>query len=63
MGSEIDEAKGRRLRIEMRALCRLALIGLLISLLAAGCANSDAASDKDRHGSFYGGISGGGTWP
>jgi len=40
-----------------------ALIGLLLALLAAGCANDGAASDNDRHGSFYGGISGGGTWP
>ena len=47
----------------MKALRRPALIGLLISLLAAGCVDSDAASDKDRHGSFYGGISGAGTWP
>ena len=42
-----------------------ALIGLLLSLLAAGCAESEsgAASDNDKHSGFYGGVSGGGTWP
>jgi hypothetical protein len=47
----------------MKALRWLALIGLLLSLLAAGCADSGAASDNDKHNGFYGGISGGGTWP
>jgi hypothetical protein len=40
-----------------------ALIGLLLSLLAAGCADSGAASDDKRHPVFYGGTTGGGTWP
>jgi hypothetical protein len=50
---------------------RLGLLGLLVILMAAGCANSrdtsDAnnrdTSDNDKRGGFYGGISGGGTWP
>jgi len=40
------------------------LLGLVVSLLTAGCADNGAASDNDRHGGgFYGGISGGGSWP
>jgi hypothetical protein len=37
------------------------LLGLLAMLLAAGCANKDIASDNDKRGGFYGGISAGGT--
>ena len=40
-----------------------ALIGLLLSLLAAGCAANGESADSDKRGGFYGGISGGGTWP
>jgi hypothetical protein len=40
-----------------------ALLALLVSLLMAGCADNGAASDNQRRGGFYGGISGGGTWP
>jgi len=40
------------------------MLSLLMSLLwAAGCADDGAAAENGRHGSFYGGISGGGTWP
>jgi len=39
------------------------LLWLLVSLLSAGCADNGAASDNGKRGGFYGGISGGGTWP
>ena len=39
------------------------LLGLLASLLTAACADNGTASDNDKRGGFYGGISDGGTWP
>ena len=39
------------------------LLALLLTVLAAGCAASGTASDKDERRGFYGGISGGGTVP
>jgi len=42
---------------------RIAVIWFLLSLLVAGCADTGAASDNDRRGVFYGGISGGGSRP
>jgi hypothetical protein len=39
------------------------MIVLLLPLLVAGCADTGAASDNDKRGVFYGGISGGRTWP
>jgi hypothetical protein len=39
------------------------LLGLLVLLLAPACADNGSASDNDRRGGFYGGISGGGSWP
>jgi hypothetical protein len=41
----------------------LALIGLLLTLLSAGCAATGATSDDDKHPVFYGGVNGGGTRP
>ena len=41
----------------------LAIAGLLLSLLVAGCADTGASSDNDKRGGFYGGIIGGGTRP
>jgi hypothetical protein len=41
----------------------LALIGLVLSLAIAGCADTGATSDNDKRGVFYGGVSGGHTWP
>ena len=41
----------------------LVLTVLVFGFLVVGCAASDTASDNDKHGGFYGGISGGGTWP
>ena len=38
---------------------RLALLSVLVGLVLAGCARSDTTSDDDRHGVFYGGVSGG----
>lgn len=41
----------------------LAILGLLICLVVAGCAQNGKTSDDDhnsRFGGFYGGISGGG---
>ena len=39
------------------------LLGLLMALLVAGCADNGASSDTDRRGVFYGGISAGGARP
>jgi hypothetical protein len=39
------------------------LLGLLVVLLVAGCADSGTSSDKDKRGVFYGGISAGGARP
>jgi hypothetical protein len=39
------------------------LLGLLLALSAAGCADDRAASDGDKRGGFYGGVSAGGTRP
>jgi hypothetical protein len=49
---------GRRLWALWRVLTALGFV-----FLAVGCAGSGTASDNDEHGGFYGGISGGGTWP
>jgi hypothetical protein len=46
-----------------RTMPLIAVLGLLLSLLVAGCADTGAASDNDRRGVFYGGISGGGSRP
>src|SRR5437016_5077680 len=46
-----------------RVIMRLALIGLLLSLTLAGCADHSVTSDNDRRPVFYGGISGGGSRP
>jgi hypothetical protein len=47
----------------MRTRFWLALIGLLLSMLGAGCADSGTSSDNDKRAIFYGGITGGGTRP
>ena len=39
------------------------VMALMLSLVAAGCADSGAASDNDKRGVFYGGVSAGGTRP
>ena len=39
------------------------VIGLVLSLLTAGCADPGTASDNDKRGVFYGGVSAGGTRP
>jgi hypothetical protein len=39
------------------------VLGLMLSLLAAGCADPAATSDNDKRGVFYGGVSAGGTRP
>jgi hypothetical protein len=39
------------------------LLGLLVVLLVAGCADSGNSSDNDKRGVFYGGISAGGARP
>jgi hypothetical protein len=39
------------------------LLGLVATLLAAGCVNKDTGSDNDQRGGFYGGVSAGGTRP
>jgi hypothetical protein len=45
----------------MRGRFWLAVIGMLFSLAATGCADTGAASDSDKRGVFYGGVSGGHT--
>src|SRR5215469_11162002 len=40
-----------------------AVLGLVLPLLAAGCADTGSSSDNDRHSVFYGGVSGGGLRP
>jgi hypothetical protein len=47
----------------MRTRFWFGVIGLLSALLAAGCADTGATSGDDKRGVFYGGISGGRTWP
>ena len=51
----------------MRTRRGLAVIGLLLALLTAGltagCADPGSTSDNDKRGVFYGGVTGGGTWP
>jgi hypothetical protein len=39
------------------------VMALMLSLVAAGCADTGAASDNDKRGVFYGGVSAGGTRP
>ncbi len=39
------------------------VMALMLSLVAAGCADPGAASDNDKRGVFYGGVSAGGTRP
>jgi hypothetical protein len=39
------------------------VIGLMLLLLAAGCADVGATSDNDKRGVFYGGVSAGGARP
>ena len=41
----------------------LPVLGLLATLLMAGCVNKDVASDNDQRAGFYGGVSAGGTRP
>ena len=50
-------------RRDMRARFRLGVIGLLLSLTLAGCADSAAGSDNDKRGVFYGGVTGGYSRP
>jgi hypothetical protein len=47
----------------MKATRWPALIGLLLSLMTAGCANDGAASDNAKNTGFYGGASGGWSHP
>jgi hypothetical protein len=47
----------------MRTRCIFAVIGLMLAVLAAGCADTGGTSDNDKRGVFYGVITGGGTRP
>ena len=47
----------------IKIACWRLLFGLVATLLAAGCANKDTASDNNQRGGFYGGVSAGGTRP
>jgi hypothetical protein len=63
MGSEIDEGKGRRIAMRIKIARWAPVLGLLATLLVAGCANKDITSDSDKRGGLYGGVSAGGTRP
>jgi hypothetical protein len=39
------------------------VMGLMLSLLAVGCADAGSTSDNDKRGVFYGGVRAGGTRP
>jgi len=39
------------------------VMGLVLALLAAGCADTGTNSDNDKRGVFYGGVSAGGARP
>jgi hypothetical protein len=47
----------------MRKSSWLAWMGLLLLLAAAGCAQTNAASDNNKDPVFYGGVSSGGVRP
>jgi hypothetical protein len=47
----------------MRTNSWFAVVGLLLTLLFAGCADTGSASDDGKRPVFYGGVTGGGTWP
>jgi hypothetical protein len=60
MGPEIDE---RKVAMPIKIARWLLVVGLVATLLAAGCVNKDTASDNNQRGGLYGGISAGGTRP
>jgi hypothetical protein len=47
----------------MKIRCWFFVMGLVSPLLTAGCADPGTASDNDKRGVFYGGVSAGGTRP
>ena len=47
----------------IKIACWLLVVGLVATLLAAGCVNKDTASDNNQRGGLYGGISAGGARP
>ena len=55
--------RGRNGQEAMRTKRGFAVMGLLLVLLTAGCADTGANSDNDKRGVFYGGVSAGGTRP
>jgi hypothetical protein len=60
-GAEVASYERRRGQVMGR--CWFALIGIVLSLVIAGCADTSAASDNDKRGVFYGGVFGGHAWP
>ncbi len=67
MGKKLSDTRGASDEREggeaMEARCWFALIALVLSLAISGCADTSAASDDDKRGVFYGGVSGGRSWP
>jgi hypothetical protein len=71
MGKKLSQAEVARYQRDgllfpvdaMRRWIRLAIIGILLLLVGEGCADTGASSDTDKRGTFYGGVSGGRTWP
>jgi hypothetical protein len=58
-----EKGAGPRVGVGAPTKSWVALIALLLSLFFAGCVGSGAASDDDKHPVFYGGVTGGGSWP
>ena len=67
MGKKLSEVQGHPgITVWVRGMKRrhwFSVIGLMLLLLTAGCADAGAASDNDKRGVFYGGVSAGGTRP
>ena len=62
-GPALRASRNDSVGVEMKRKCWFYVIGLVLSLTAVGCAGPDTASDNDKRGVFYGGVSAGGTRP
>src|SRR5260370_38149562 len=67
MGKKLSEAQGQPgMTVWVRGMKKkhwFSVIGLMLLLLAAGCADAGATSDNDKRGVFYGGVSAGAGRP
>jgi len=62
-GPALRASRNDSVGVEMKRRFWFSVIALMLSLMAAGCADPDSASDNDKRGVFYGGVSAGGTLP